>query len=345
MFAMQVALMKGQGGVFTSLFHYARMWDNVSVPSICLYRGPGAGALRAEGIKVVDAPSSFTSPLFALTPSFLKLRRQIHAFGGNDPDCVMVHSDLALRTVRRMFPSAIIIARCHSDKTKRKRDADIVITLNPDQHDRVTRQLTGSRARALMLGHPFTMDPKPPPVAAEGPTRINYVARFVAEKDPLTFARAAALLSTRPRPTVRLIGDGPLHGDVKRVLETVGAKAEFTGWRSRPFDDFSRNDILVLPSTWEGLPWLLLEAQALGVPIIASDHPGNTLALGNGAYGDIFPMGNAEALAKMLDAALADLRPLRARAERGRADLPLRFGPQAFWTRLQDAMRPILDSK
>ena len=342
MFAMQVAVMKGRGGVLTSLFHYARMWDSVGVPSVCLYRGPAAEPLRAAGINFIDAPPSLTSPLFALTPGLGRLRREIRAAGGGaDPDCVMVHSDRALRAVRRMFPAAIIMTRCHTDKTKHKRDADIVVTLNPDQHERVTRALAGSRARTLMLGHPFTMDPPAAPLTGEGQMRINYVARFVGEKDPLTFARAIAALRARPRPTVRMIGEGPLLDEVKRALGAAGVQAEFPGWRSRPFEDFTRNDILALSSTWEGLSWLLLEAQARGVPTIASDIPGNKLALGDGAYGDIFPVGDCEALAERLDAALVDLSALRAKAERGRADLPNRFSPRAFWSVLQDAMRTL----
>jgi glycosyltransferase involved in cell wall biosynthesis len=342
MFAMQVAVMKGRGGVLTSLVHYARMWDSVGVRSVCLYRGPAAEALRAAGVSVIDAPSNLTSPLFALTPSLGRLRRDIRAAGGGaDPDCVMVHSDLALRAVRRMFPAAIVMARCHSDKTKRKRDADIVVTLNPDQHEHVTRELAGSRAKTFMLGHPFMMNPQPEPVVGNGPTRINYVARFVAEKDPLTFARAIVAMRTRPLPSVRLIGDGPLQDEVKRVLQAAGVEAEFPGWRAQPFDDFTRNDILVLPSTWEGLPWLLLEAQARGIPTIASDIAGNRLALGDGAYGDLFPVGHPESLAMRLETVLADLAPVRAKAERGSCELPNRFGPRAFWSGLENAMQTV----
>lgn len=175
----------------------------------------------------------------------------------------------------------------------------------------------------------------------EGRPRINYVARLIADKDPLTFVRAAAALRKRPQPAVRLIGDGPLQDEVKQALQAAGVEGEFPGWRSQPFEDFTRNDILVLPSTWEGLPWLLLEAQARGVPTIASDIPGNRVALGDGAYGDIFRVGDAKALAERLDAALADLGALRAKAERGRAELPNRFGPHAFWNGLEDAMRSV----
>ena len=341
MFAMQVAVLKGQGGVLTSLFHYARMWDSVGIPSVCLYRGPAAERLRAAGVNVIDAPRGLIRPLFGLTPDFRRLRREIGAACGTDPDVVMVHSDLALRSVRRMFPAAVIMTCCHTDKTKHKRDADIVVTLNPDQHDRVTRELAGSRARTFMLGHPFMMEPPPAAVTGEGPLRINYIARLIADKDPLTFVRAMAALQARPRPDVRLIGDGPLQDEVKQALQAAGVEGEFPGWRSQPFEDFTRNDILVLPSKWEGLPWLLLEAQARSVPTIASDIPGNKLALGDGAYGDMFPVGDCKSLADRLDAALANLDVLRAKAELGRIELPNRFGPQAFWNGLEDAMRSV----
>jgi glycosyltransferase involved in cell wall biosynthesis len=342
MFAVQVAVMKGRGGVFTSLFHYARMWEQVGVKSVCVYRGPVGDQLRAGGVDVIEAPPTLTSPLFALTPDFGRLRAQIRERGG-DPDCAMVHSDLALANMRRMFPRAVMMTRCHSDKTKRKRDADIVVTLNPEQHARVTCELAGSRARTFMLGHPFVMDPPPEPVAGEGPVRLNYVARFVAEKDPMTFARALGLMKTRP--AVRFIGDGPMQSEVQTILTENGVAAEFPGWRTQPFADFTRNDVLVLPSTWEGLPWLLLEAQARAVPTIASDISGNALALGDGAYGDIFRTGDAAQLAERLDAAVANISALRAKADRGRVDLPGRYGPRAFWNGLQDAMASLKEAR
>ncbi|MGH8646926.1 MAG: glycosyltransferase [Gammaproteobacteria bacterium] len=344
MFAVQVAVMKGRGGVFTSLFHYARMFEAAGVTNVCLYRGPAGGPLREAGVCAIDAPASLTSPLFPLTSDFARVRAAVRAIGGGEPDFAMVHSDLALQNVRRLFPNAVILTRCHSDKTKRKRDADIVVTLNPDQHDRVTRELAGSRARTFMLGHPFVMQPPPKPVTDDGPLRINYVARFVPEKDPITFVRALGLMKM-PRPAVRMIGDGPLLGEVKRLLAAAGLDAEFPGWRVEPLEDFTRKDILVLPSTWEGLPWLLLEAEARQVPTIASDISGNMLALGAGAYGDLFKTGDAHSLAARLDAAVTDLAVLRAKAKQGRADLAERYGPLAFWRNLQEAIRAVKERR
>ena len=87
MFAVQVAVMKGRGGVFTSLFHYARMWEQVGVKSVCVYRGPVGDQLRAGGVDVIEAPPTLTSPLFAFTPDFGRLRAQIRERGGDpEPD-------------------------------------------------------------------------------------------------------------------------------------------------------------------------------------------------------------------------------------------------------------------
>lgn len=344
MFALQVAVMKGRGGVFTSLFHYARMFDAVGVKSLCLYRGPAADPLRAGGVNVLDAPQSLTSPIFPFTRDFANLQRDVRAQNnGRDPDFAMVHSDMALKAVRRMFPDTVIMTRCHSDKTKRKRDADIVVTLNPDQHVRVTAELEGSRARTFMLGHPFMMaEPAPLP---DGPTRINFVARFVPAKDPLTFVTALGLTGARPLPPIRMIGAGPMEDELKALYAQIGIAAEFCGWRPQPFADFTRGDILVLPSTWEGLPWLLLEAQARGVATIASNISGNAIALGDGAFGDIFPVGDAAALAAKLDAALTNPDVLRDKAANGRRTLQSRFGPKAFWDGLQGAMATVREGE
>jgi glycosyltransferase involved in cell wall biosynthesis len=153
------------------------------------------------------------------------------------------------------------------------------------------------------------------------------------------------MMHANPKPEFRFIGAGPLEADMKRALDSMGVRATFPGWKPSPLEDFTHNDVLVLPSLWEGLPWLLLEAQARGIPTVASNIPGNAYALADGAYGDLFPKGDAAALALLLDNAVANLDGLRAKAERGRKDLPGRFGPRAFWNGLQDAMRAVRETE
>src|SRR5690606_8482159 len=176
MFAVQVAEMKGRGGVFTSLFHYARLFDAVGVRSVCLYSGPAAQPLREAGIDVIEAPRSLTSPLFPLLPDFVRIRREIRARGG-DPDFIMAHSDLTMTSLKRMFPRTVMMTRCHSDNFKHKARADLVVTLNEDQQARAQAALPRTRVR--LFGNPFVPDPREPrPSAKEsGRIRFNFLGR------------------------------------------------------------------------------------------------------------------------------------------------------------------------
>ena len=65
----------------------------------------------------------------------------------------------------------------------------------------------------------------------------------------------------------------------------------------------------VLSSRYEGLPNVLIEAMALGIPVAATDCGGVREILEDGQLGPIAPPGDAEALAEAIDAALCDPAP------------------------------------
>ncbi|GAM99993.1 glycosyl transferase [alpha proteobacterium U9-1i] len=333
MFVLQAAIVKGRGGIATAVAHYERMFRAVGVRSAVVFRGPSADALRADGVDVMDAPALLTSP-FGAAPFVLdRLRAEVRTRAGAEPLLVIVHSDLALAALRRLFPGALFATPCHSDKFKRKRDADLVIALNQAQADACRAALPG--ARIALLGNPYVASPATPP-ASEGALRVNFVARFIPTKSPLTLIAAFAKL--KARPCLRFIGAGPLEGEMRAAAAEANVEAEFAGWLSAPFSHFHRNDVLVLPSEWEGLPYLLQEALDHCAPIIAADNPGNRAALADGAYGALFPFGDALALARTIEGALADLDALRAKAEKGRAALHVRYGAEPFWRALTDEL-------
>jgi glycosyltransferase involved in cell wall biosynthesis len=309
MFVLQVAVVKGRGGIATAVAHYERMFRAMGVSSAVVFRGPSADALRGEGVDVIDA--------------------QVLRRAGGQPILALVHSDLALGALKRLFPNALFATPCHSDKFKRKRGADLIITLNGAQTELAQAALPG--ARIARLGNPYVAQAALAPTS-DGSPRLNFVARFIPTKDPETLLKAMAFVERDV--TVRFIGEGELESKLRYVAEGLAVDADFAGWLSAPFEHFHRNDVLVLPSTWEGLPYLLQEALDHGVPIIAADNAGNRAALADGAYGALFPIGDPVALGDAIEAALADLDALRARAEKGRAALHARYGAEAFWRAL-----------
>ncbi len=333
MLAVQVAVMKGRGGVLTAARHYARMFDAVGTPSLCLYRGPAGDILRQDGVRVVDAPASMTSPFHFLFERGLR-RRILDASAGAPPDIIVVHSDKALDAARAAFPEAGIVAVCHSDKFKRKSSADLVITLNEAQHRSAQERLHGPHVACL--GNPYLAQPAPP-AKPPGGLRFNFVGRFIATKDPLALVHAAARLG-KPAPALRFIGDGELAAQIKEAAEAAGMAIETPGWLWKPFADFHDHDVLVSPSHWEGLPYLLQEALDFCVPIIASDIPGNRKALGDGRFGLLAPLGDPGGLAGAMGQATRDLGALQAMAQLGRAAVVENYGARPFWGALTGAL-------
>ena len=330
MFVVQAAVVKGQGGIATAVGHYERMFRAVGVGSVVVFSGPSAQKLRDEGFDVIDAPRLLTSPIGVVLALFDDLKRALVERAKGQPIIVIAHSDLALASLRRMLPGARFATPCHSDKFKRKRGADLVVTLNGAQQALMCANLAGQRV--ARLGNPYVAPPAETPVL-EGPARLNFVARFIATKDPLTLLRAIPLIKGA-RPGLRFIGAGELDTQLRETAAALEIEADFAGWRTAPFSLFHRGDILVLPSQWEGLPYLLQEALDHGVPVIAADNAGNRAALGDGAYGMLFPFGDAAALAACAETALAQLDALRAKAENGRAALRRVYGAEPFWAAL-----------
>jgi glycosyltransferase involved in cell wall biosynthesis len=256
-----------------------------------------------------------------------------------------VHSDLALPAIRHMLPNAAVVTPCHSDKADRKRHADLVVTLNPVQHQLVSTTLAGSRPRVAMLGNPFVSLRASPAPRPEGPARINFCGRFTDIKNPLLLMRAAALLKTRPLPELRFIGEGPLEGALneaaRQLARQIPVQVTFTGWVPDPLDDFHRGDVLAVTSTWEGAPYLLQEALDAEIPVISSDNQGSRYVLCGGAYGALYPPDDAAALAGAIDAAIADPEALRSRTILGRQALHAQHGAVAFWGALRGALQTV----
>lgn len=77
-----------------------------------------------------------------------------------------------------------------------------------------------------------------------------------------------------PSSKLLLLGDGPLRNDIIELVKKIGLHNDviFTGSVDNPEDYMNAMDVIVMPSLFEGLPLTLIEEQANGLPIIASDN-------------------------------------------------------------------------
>ncbi len=97
-----------------------------------------------------------------------------------------------------------------------------------------------------------------------------------------------------------IIGNGPDEAKLKAQVAALklDAKVRFLGFLDNPMPYIARAKAFVLSTKFEGLPTVLLEAQSLGTPVIASDAPtGPREILEDGKAGVLVPVGDNDALA------------------------------------------------
>lgn len=147
-----------------------------------------------------------------------------------------------------------------------------------------------------------------PPYPATRPLKVIMIGHLRDEKDPLTYMHAAGMISDsairlshiggatdpvlgaqaaltqRMRPAYRWLGDLP-HARVRQLLK--------------------HSDLMVLTSRMEGGANVIIEAVTSGVPVLVTDISGNRGMLGDD-YAGYFPVGDAPALARMIERVKAD---------------------------------------
>jgi glycosyltransferase involved in cell wall biosynthesis len=142
---------------------------------------------------------------------------------------------------------------------------------------------------------------------------VGTVGRLVEIKGHRYLLDAARLvLNKMPNTTFLLIGDGYLMTELISHTYALGIenKVIFAGWRSDVPQLINTFDIFVLPSLNEGMGRVLVEAMAMGKPIVASDIGGIPDLVKDGANGILFSPRDVDAMAKGILKLLLD-RELR----------------------------------
>ncbi|RIE08130.1 glycosyltransferase [Candidatus Cryosericum odellii] len=128
---------------------------------------------------------------------------------------------------------------------------------------------------------------------------ILAVARFEEAKNHAGMLRAfARVLETHPSATLLLVGQGTLLNATRTLATTlhVADSVRFLGIRNDIPDLMRASDLYLMSSLWEGLPIVLLEAAASGLPAVATDVGGNPTAVLDGISGRIVSPNDDEAL-------------------------------------------------
>lgn len=164
---------------------------------------------------------------------------------------------------------------------------------------------------------------------------IGLVGRIVKGKGQKEFILAAKeVLKTKPGAKFVITGDaaGEKDGYFEEVMELVkkegmSEKVAFTGWRKDIKSVIADFDILIQASTTfpEGFGLTLIEAMALGKPVIATDIPGPSDIIRSGETGFLIPPGDVHAMAEKIEYLLNNPAVCMKTGEAGRIDVKKRF--------------------
>lgn len=144
-----------------------------------------------------------------------------------------------------------------------------------------------------------------------------FVGRLGPQKGVEILLEAAKLVirQTENKWHCALVGDGPLRAHLEAITAADPLLSQRTHWLGRRGDVPSllkTCDVLVLPSLWEGMPNVVLEAMALGLPVVGTAVEGTEDLVIPGETGWLVPPGEAASLTQALMEAMND-KPRRQR--------------------------------
>lgn len=159
---------------------------------------------------------------------------------------------------------------------------------------------------------------------------LLFVGRLAGVKGVRVLLEALTQLrSAHPEARVTLIGDGPERQDLEQATAQLGLsdRVRFLGYQSQGevAAALAQTDVFVLPSFAEGVPVVLMEAMAAGVPVVTTQIAGVPELVAHGKSGLLVPPGDTEALIAAIDRLLSNPEERRTMGAEGRAKVTQDF--------------------
>ena len=137
---------------------------------------------------------------------------------------------------------------------------------------------------------------------------IFAAGRLHAQKGFDTLIEAFARVHRTRRARLLILGEGEDRVSLMRMAKDLGVAGDvdFPGFVVNPFPTMNRADLVVLSSRFEGLPNVLIQAMACGIPVVATNCPtGPGEILENGKWGRLVPVGDVEEMTIAISASLS----------------------------------------
>lgn len=294
-----------------------------------------AGVLRV-GLDLQRPRTSRVGAVIANLRRWKAVRHAINAFSsdvvlalGNRSNILMLLATMGMKCRKIISERSDPVLEPLSPNWERlRRMAYPMASLHVCQSVRVSRWMSVNfpRLPSVVIGNTHGLEMPTLPLKLErditsSPTHLDLimVGRLSPEKGADLLLRALSKAHEGCAFSIRLtlVGDGEERGSLELLAQRLGLNKQvvFAGRVSNVVDWLRRSDVYVLPSRWEGFPNALIEAMALGLPVIAARCRGGVediLGDVSGRYALEFPPGDIDTLAECITRVASDA-PLRAR--------------------------------
>lgn len=170
------------------------------------------------------------------------------------------------------------------------------------------------------------------------------IGRLDPQKGLRDLIAAAAIVAPKfPDVHFLLVGEGPERDELERLIRErrLGGQVHLAGWRGDVPNVLAAGHALVLSSLWEGMPNVVLEAMAAGLPVVATRVEGISELVIEERTGLLVPPHAPEELAAAIEKLLADATTARAMGQAGRDRARAEFSWDKMVARYEDVYRAL----
>lgn len=179
---------------------------------------------------------------------------------------------------------------------------DVVCPLSPELANGLRNDTLPSKVRLISNGVDIDEVREAQKADVDGGNDfvVGFIGRLVPLKNVETLLNAMQLVqSWRPQVRLKIVGAGPERVVLEQRAKDlgIGNQVDFLGFRDDAVALLKTFNLFVLPSLSEGIPRCVMEAMAAGVPVVASDIPGNRNLIKPNETGMLFPCWDSKGLA------------------------------------------------